>query len=135
VWRPVTFFAELSDLRGPLSDKVSTFTLLANLYRYLPQFCTAWAMIQVFGMLSSLVAANGMHLYESTAEMCLHYVALLALRLVALLRRNQAMVWFIRGFFFVSYAVTATVMVQAMVTYSGQRVVLTDLYRFLTRNR
>lgn len=76
---------QLSDLRGPLTNS----------------FCTAWAMLQVFGMLSSLIAAN----------------ALLTLRLVALYRRKASMVWFIRAFFVASYAATLGLMIDAMITY------------------
>lgn len=76
---------QLSDLRPALSAS----------------FCRAWAVINTFGMLSSLVAANG----------------LLALRLTALYGRKRKMVWFINTFFIASYAATFGLLIAALATY------------------
>lgn len=54
------------------------------------KFCVAWLYILTFGIYTTLLASNG----------------LLSLRLVALYRRQRLVIWFIGGFYFVTYAAT-----------------------------
>lgn len=59
------------------------------------RFCMIWAIVGVLAMFLSLTAAN----------------ALLTLRLIALYRRNKKMVWFVTGFFLVTYITTGVIVI------------------------
>jgi hypothetical protein len=64
-------------------------------------------------MITSIGAANG----------------LLALRLLALYRREKAVIWFISFFYVVSYGATFGIAIQSLIIYSGQ-FLSTDLLLF-----
>ncbi|CAG7853474.1 SubName: Full=Uncharacterized protein {ECO:0000313/EMBL:CCA73102.1} [Serendipita indica DSM 11827] len=79
---------QFSDLRPALS---------ARLY----VLCMIWAIVGVLAMFLSLTAAN----------------ALLTLRLIALYRRNKKMVWFVTGFFLVTYITTGVIVIVSLYIY------------------
>jgi hypothetical protein len=90
-----------------------------------PSSCTAWAMLQTFGMLSSLTAANGERFVIWSGNLLTRYTALLGFRLVALYRRKRHIVWFIHTFFAVSYITCLALIIQAMITFHGESSVST----------
>lgn len=65
------------------------------------RFCMIWAIVGVLAMFLSLTAAN----------------ALLTLRLIALYRRNKKMVWFVTGFFLVTYITTGVIVIVSLYIY------------------